>query len=72
MLFRSVAHTAALLLETRLRGRAADENRVQVVHYRDRLPALAQCQLLSRILDNWEAWTSGAATEHDTDRFWGL
>lgn len=67
-----VAHTAALLLETRLRGRAADENRVQVVHYRDRLPALAQCQLLSRILDNWEAWTSGAATEHDTDRFWGL
>ena len=36
-------------------------------------PALSQCRLFGKILDNWEPWTSGAPDpDGGTDKYWWL
>ncbi len=64
-----------LLLETRLRRNpvvtAQSKARLHELH--GMRPALSQCRLLAKILDNWEAWTSGAADpDGGTDLYWWL
>ena len=62
-----VAHSAALLIRARLCGDVAQAAtcRTQVLQYRNRLPALAACPLLAQILDQWDAWTTGAGRQRN-------
>jgi hypothetical protein len=69
----AVGHARSLLLESRIGGdpQRAAETKAAITASREGLPALAQCPLLSRILENWDAWTSGEELEGEGD-FWGL
>ncbi|MCU0960158.1 MAG: proteasome accessory factor PafA2 family protein [Pirellulaceae bacterium] len=69
-----LGHAATLLREARIhrdRVRATD-NLARVTQYRELLPALAQCPLMSLLLDRWDDWTSGADVPGTRDAFWGL
>jgi len=64
-----------LLLEARLAAdtRAAEPLRQRVLQLRDLVPALAQCRLLAKVLDRWEAWAGGVLTADESgDVFWGV
>jgi len=66
-----------MLLEARLAQNAtlAKESYPLVVALRNSTPALAQCQRLGLVLDNWHAWTTQPESRQPIagdDRFWGI
>jgi tetratricopeptide (TPR) repeat protein len=71
----AVGETRTLLLEARLLHNSAvtDRYKARLLELRGLRPALSQCRLLAKILDNWETWTSGAADpDGGTDLYWWL
>jgi hypothetical protein len=70
-----MGETRTLLLEARLlRNRAAvAPHKARLDELRRMRPALAQCQSFGKILNHWEAWTSGAADPNGgEDAYWWL
>ena len=64
-----------LLLEARLLRNPAvtAQSKARLHELCGMRPALSQCRLLAKIVDNWEAWTSGAADpDGGTDSYWWL
>jgi hypothetical protein len=64
-----------VLLQARLRRdpAVAGQYKARLHELREMRPALSQCRLLAKILDNWEAWTSGGADPSGgTDFYWWL
>jgi hypothetical protein len=69
-----LGHTNSLLLEARLcnSARRAEAARTKILAHRGELPALAECPLLSRVLEHWDTWTGGEKPTDDDTEFWGL
>ena len=72
-----VGQVRVMLLEARLSQNAtlAKETYPLVVALRNANPALAQCQRLGLVLDNWHAWTTQPNARQPIagdDRFWGV
>ena len=70
-----MGETRTLLLEARLlrNSAATAQHKARLHELRGMRPALSQCRLLAKILDNWEAWTNGAADpDGGTDCYWWL
>jgi hypothetical protein len=64
-----------LLLRARLFPADAEvgSTRARLGELRARVPALASCPLLGKILAHWETWTSGSSTAaQEKDYFWGV
>jgi proteasome accessory factor A len=64
-----------LLLEARLADDpgATAPIKGRILELKEQLPALGQCRLLAKILDRWDAWTSGVlAADESGDVFWGV
>ena len=74
VLRHNVGLVRTMLLEVRrgIDATIAQTYRLQVTQYRDRLPALAACCVLTRILDNWELWQGGQTPPEMQDDYWGL
>ena len=65
----------ARLNEKRRRGRRSfvgDAARTRLEQIRTHRPALAECRLLSKILQHWDAWVQGRNVDGEEDFFWGL
>jgi tetratricopeptide (TPR) repeat protein len=70
-----MGETRTLLLEARfLRHRTLTvQHKARLHELRGMRPALSQCRLFGKILDKWEAWTSGGADpDGGGDTFWWL
>jgi len=64
-----------LLLQARLIGDARHARPIKrrVEQLKAQVPALAQCPLLAKILDDWDPWTSGdLSPDASGDVFWGV
>jgi hypothetical protein len=64
-----------LLLDARLMAdnRSAEPLRRQLLNFKEQIPALAQCRLLTKVLDRWDTWTDGRlAPDESGDIFWGV
>lgn len=73
-LLHHVGLVRTMLLEVR-RGIDADtaaSHRRRILHHRERVPALAACDVLGRILDHWDAWRGGEAPRGEPAADWGL
>jgi tetratricopeptide (TPR) repeat protein len=69
-----LGHANSLLLQARLcrDTQQAESARSKILEYRAALPVLAECTLLGRILEHWDAWTAGENLTEEDDDFWGL
>jgi hypothetical protein len=73
-LLHHVGLVRTMLLEVR-RGIDADteaSHRRRILHHRERVPALAACDVLGRILDHWDAWRGGESFRGEPAADWGL
>jgi hypothetical protein len=64
-----------LLLEARLASNptVAARSKARLKELRGLRPALCQCRLLAKLLDNWKEWTNRAADpDGGNDYFWWL
>jgi tetratricopeptide (TPR) repeat protein len=64
-----------LLLQARLTPDAdcAQAIKLNILDLRSRLPALAGCNLLAKIIDRWAEWTDGErSADQSGDVFWGV
>lgn len=64
----------SLLLQARLETdrTAIARNRERLLELRDRVPALARCALMNRVLIDWAQWVGGENSAGEIDRFWGV
>jgi hypothetical protein len=72
-----VGEARSWLLEARLvngeqNGDFRSQAHRRVLEIQSQRPALAQCQLLNRILEHWKEWTTGGMLRDETDYFWHL
>jgi len=64
-----------LLLEARLSpdARSTPAAKQRILELKAQVPALGPCPLLAKVLDRWDAWTSGTLTADESgDLFWGV
>lgn len=65
-----------MLLEARLcppRYRLTSQRcKQRIRRFAGRVPALAECNLLNKILARWDEWTGGGTPAAERDRFWEL
>lgn len=65
-----------ILLEARIARDQCEHEAIKnrVTALRSQLPALNRCWLLAKVLENWEAWITGAdpAGQKPKDFFWGV
>lgn len=63
-----------MLLEARrgIDAVTAQDYRLQITRYQDRLPALAACPLLTQILRYWDLWRAGQTPPGIHDEYWCL
>jgi hypothetical protein len=69
-----LGHARSAVLQSRLLAdrQVHANNKALLNLYRERMPALAQCQRLTQILVHWDAWTSGESICDWDEQFWGV
>lgn len=70
-----IGEARTLLLEARVNAGVLDVQalRNRILELKEAVPALNQCRLLGRVLQQWNEWTNGVLTPDETgDVFWGV
>jgi proteasome accessory factor A len=74
--FHGMGEARTILLEARIARDQCEHEAIKtrVLALRSELPALNRCWLLAKVLENWDAWITGAdpAGQKPKDFFWGV